>query len=117
MTMTMTPVPPVPPVSTQPATPASTRLFGGTGGDWRHRLLRYHLPLALSSAVAIFLWTSLSPFRQPASTAAAQHGAPPAATQAAPAAPPAQAAGHLPPRAAGHLPPQAASGASSPPEQ
>jgi len=131
---------------TQPATRSSTQPLGGTRADWRYRLLRYHLPLALASAAAIFLWMSLPLFRQPAGTAAAQHGAPQASGQAAQAsaqhraeqaagqqmqmtpqvappaqaAPAAQAAGHpMPAQAAGHLPPQAAQavGASAPTEQ
>lgn len=61
----------------QPATRSSNqplgRPLGGTSGDWLHRLLHFHVPLALASAVVIFLWMSLPLFQ------AAGHQSPPQA--------------------------------------
>jgi methionine sulfoxide reductase heme-binding subunit len=56
-------------VSMQPATRSSNQPLGGASGGWHRRLLRFHLPLALASAVVIFLWMTL-PLFQPAG----QHG-------------------------------------------
>ena len=50
--------------------------LGGTSGNWRYRILRFHTPLALASAVIIFLWMSL-PFFQ-----ASGHQGSPQSTQA-----------------------------------
>lgn len=36
--------------------------LGGTRGDWRHRLLRSHLPLAVASGLALFVFMSLPRF-------------------------------------------------------
>ncbi len=51
----------------QPATQSSNQplgpQLGGSRGNWRHRLLHFHLPLALASALAVFLWMSLPPFQ------------------------------------------------------
>jgi sulfoxide reductase heme-binding subunit YedZ len=57
----------------QPATPSSNQPLGGSSGDWRHRFLHFHVPLALASAVVLFLWMSLPLFQ------AAGHQGPPAA--------------------------------------
>jgi hypothetical protein len=38
-------------MNTQAVTRSSHQPLGGASGDWRHRLLRYHLPLALASGV------------------------------------------------------------------
>lgn len=86
-------------------------------GAWRQRLLRNHGPLALASAVVIFLWMSLPLFQ-----AAGHQGPPQAARQtsghqgAAPAG--GHTGGHQPPPAgtpaAGHQPPPAASTTPAP---
>jgi sulfoxide reductase heme-binding subunit YedZ len=34
----------------------------GAGGDWRHRLLLHHLPLAFASAAAVVVFMGLAPF-------------------------------------------------------
>lgn len=51
----------------QSASPSSNQPLGqplgGTSGDWRHRILRFHIPLALASAVIIFLWMSFPLFQ------------------------------------------------------
>lgn len=47
----------------QLATQSSTQPLGGSSGAWRHRLLRFHAPFALASALVIFLWMSLPLFR------------------------------------------------------
>jgi methionine sulfoxide reductase heme-binding subunit len=49
--------------------------LGGTNGDWSHRILHFHIPLALMSTVVIFIWMTLPLFQ------AAGHQAPPEATQ------------------------------------
>jgi hypothetical protein len=54
-------------MSTQPVAQSSSH---ARSGDWRRRLVRYHLPLVLASAVATFLWMSLPVFRQSPTTAA-----------------------------------------------
>jgi len=46
----------------QPATRFSNQPLGGVSGDWRHRLLHFHIPLALASVGVIFLWMSLPLF-------------------------------------------------------
>ncbi|KPV51244.1 hypothetical protein SE17_22335 [Kouleothrix aurantiaca] len=46
----------------QPATRSANQPLGGSSGDWRHRLLRFHVPLALASAVIIVLFMTLPPF-------------------------------------------------------
>lgn len=52
--------------SIQPATRSTNQPpgqpLGGSSGDWRYRLLRFHLPLALASAVAFVLFMGLPPF-------------------------------------------------------
>ncbi len=51
----------------EPATRSSIQPLGpplgGTRGDWRHRILRFHVPLALASAAVIFLWMSFPLFQ------------------------------------------------------
>lgn len=91
--------------SAQPAPRSSNHSLGqplgGTSGGWRGRLLRFHLPLALASAVVLFLWMSLPLFQptgrqMPMSSQAGQTASHPMPPQAA------QAAGHpMPPQAAG----------------
>lgn len=122
--------------SMQPATRSWNQPLGGSSGDWHRRLLRFHLPLALASAVVIFLWMSLPLFRTaghqgpPQAAQAAGHQGPPAAGMASPMD---QGGGHQGPsqaagqhgraqaaQAADHpMPPQAAqaAGASAPMEQ
>lgn len=96
-------------VRTQPATRSSNQPLGGTSGDWRHRVFRYHLPLALVSAVATFLWMNLPLFQ-----ASGHQGTPRAAVEAAQGAGhqnSAQEAGHQrPPRAGGHAGPSQEAG-------
>lgn len=89
------------------ATRSSNQPLGGTSGDSRHRLLRFHVPIALASALAVFLWMSL-PLFQPAD----QHGATQAADhqglpQASGQENPAQAAGHQRPSHVGGATPSA----------
>ena len=55
----------------QPATRSSRQPLGGGSGDWRRRFLRFHVPLALASALVIVLWMSLPLFQ------AAGHQGPP----------------------------------------
>ncbi len=67
---------------------SSNQPIGGTSGDLRHRLLRFHVPLALASALFVFLWMSL-PLSRPADQlavpqAADHQGAPQAADQQSP---------------------------------
>src|SRR5918993_5885955 len=45
----------------QSANPRSSdEPLGGTRGDWRHRLLHFHIPIAMTSVLVIFLWMSFS---------------------------------------------------------
>lgn len=44
----------------QPATQSSNQ--PRSSGDWRHRFLRYHVPLAFASAVVLVLFMTLPPF-------------------------------------------------------
>jgi methionine sulfoxide reductase heme-binding subunit len=64
----------------QPATRSSNQPLGqplgGTNGDLRHRFHRFHVPIALASAMILFLWMSLPLFQ------AAGHQGPPQAAQA-----------------------------------
>ena len=85
--------------------------LGGTHGNLRYRLLHFHLPLAIGSAVILFLWMTLPLFQ------AAGHRGPPQGSQAtghqSPAAP-------APPRAthqgSTHHGPAQAHGATPPEE-
>jgi sulfoxide reductase heme-binding subunit YedZ len=71
----------------QPATEYSLgQPLGGTNGDLRYRFLHFHIPLAIASAVVLFLWMSLPSFQ------ASGHQGPPQA---------AQATGHQGPHASG----------------
>jgi methionine sulfoxide reductase heme-binding subunit len=63
-------------MSMPPATRTTNQPLGGARGDWRHRLLRFHLPLALVTVGVITLWMSFSRFQ-----ATGHQGPPPAATQ------------------------------------
>lgn len=100
----------------EPATRSSSQPLGpplgGTRGDWRHRLLRFHVPLALASTMVIFLWMSLPLFQ-----AAGHQGPPQAASQTSDHQPP-QAAGHQPRQTdgqtVGHQGPSQADGANGP---
>ena len=79
----------------QPAARASNqplgRPLGGTSGDWPHRILHFHLPLAFGSTAVIFLWMSLSLFQ------AAGHQGPPLANGQVPShQSPSQADGQTP---------------------
>jgi sulfoxide reductase heme-binding subunit YedZ len=49
-------------MSLQTATRSLNQPLGGSSGDWRRRLLRHHLPLALASAVVLVLFMRLSTF-------------------------------------------------------
>jgi len=46
----------------QPATRSSKQPLGGRSGDWRHRLLHFHVPLALASALVLVLFMTLPLF-------------------------------------------------------
>src|SRR6266511_3092878 len=46
----------------QPATRSSNQPLGSSSGDWRHRFLRSHVPLALASALILVLFMTLPPF-------------------------------------------------------
>src|SRR5262249_20390267 len=46
----------------QSATQSSNQPLGGSSGDWRYRLLRYHAPIAVASAVMFVLFMTLPPF-------------------------------------------------------
>ncbi len=46
----------------QPATQSSRQPLGGSSGDWPHRLLRFHVPLALASALVLLVFMSLPLF-------------------------------------------------------
>ncbi len=46
----------------QPATRSSNQPLSGSSGDWRHRFLRFHVPLALASAGALLLFMTLPLF-------------------------------------------------------
>lgn len=43
--------------------PSLRQPLGGSSGDWPHRLLRFHIPLALASAAVVFLWMSFPLFQ------------------------------------------------------
>src|SRR5262245_2351579 len=49
-------------LSMQPATQSSNQPLGnplgGVHGDTRYRLIHFHIPLALTSAMVVFLWMS-----------------------------------------------------------
>lgn len=46
----------------QPAIRSLNQTLGGSSGDWRHRLPRHHVPLALATAVILVLFMTLPPF-------------------------------------------------------
>jgi sulfoxide reductase heme-binding subunit YedZ len=48
--------------STKPAARSLNEPLGGRSGDWRHRLLRFHLPLALASALILIAFMTLPLF-------------------------------------------------------
>jgi methionine sulfoxide reductase heme-binding subunit len=86
----------------QPATRSSKQPLGGSSGHWRHRILRFHVPLAFVSAVVIFLWMSLPLFQ------AAGHQGPPQAAGHQDSSAGGQTGGHESPQAADRQPPQTA---------
>lgn len=49
-------------MSMQPPTRSSKPPLGGISGDWRRRLLRVHLPIALASALLLVLFLTLPSF-------------------------------------------------------
>jgi hypothetical protein len=49
-------------VIVQPASQSSNQPLGGTSGDWRHRLLRFHVPLALASTLVLVAFMTLPGF-------------------------------------------------------
>lgn len=64
-------------MSTQLATRSSQHPLGGTSGGWRHRLLRFHVPLALASALVLVLFMTLPAFdvsRERGEHGSARHG-------------------------------------------
>ncbi|MEX2542252.1 MAG: ferric reductase-like transmembrane domain-containing protein [Trueperaceae bacterium] len=46
----------------EPATRSSNQTLGGTRADWRYRITRFHVPLAIASAVVLVLSMTLPPF-------------------------------------------------------
>ncbi len=46
----------------RPSTRSSKQPLGGSSGDWRHRLLRFHVPLAFTSVLVLLLFMSLPLF-------------------------------------------------------
>src|SRR5262245_47244114 len=48
--------------TTQPSARSSGPPLGGTHGEWRYRLLHFHLPLAVVSGAAMFLFMALPSF-------------------------------------------------------
>jgi methionine sulfoxide reductase heme-binding subunit len=46
----------------QPATRASRQPLGGSSRGWRHRVVRFHVPLALGSALVLVALMTLPPF-------------------------------------------------------
>lgn len=46
----------------QPAIRLSRPPLGGISGDWRHRLLRFHVPIAFASALVLALFLTLPRF-------------------------------------------------------
>src|SRR5262245_23959578 len=46
----------------QPATRSPNQSLGGTSGDWRHRVLRFHVPLAVVNALVLLLFMTLPLF-------------------------------------------------------
>lgn len=46
----------------QAATPSSKHPLGGISRDWRRRLLRFHIPIALVSTLALVLFMTLPRF-------------------------------------------------------
>src|SRR5581483_34597 len=46
----------------QPVIPSLNQPLGGNRVNWRYRILRFHFPLALASAVALFLFMSFPAF-------------------------------------------------------
>jgi sulfoxide reductase heme-binding subunit YedZ len=77
--------------------------LGGTSGDLRHRVLRFHVPIAIASAVVLFLWMNLPLFQ------AGGHQGPPQAAQATSHQGPSQPGGHqgTPPTNGHQVQPQA----------
>jgi hypothetical protein len=64
-------------MSMQPATRTSKHPLGGISGDWRRRLLRFHLPLALASVLVLLLFETLPRFDASAYTALDMHSSEP----------------------------------------
>jgi hypothetical protein len=46
-------------MNAQPASRLSRPPLGGIGGDWRRRLLRFHVPIALASVLVLALFLTL----------------------------------------------------------
>ncbi len=49
-------------MSTRPTTRCSNQPLGGSRGDWRHCILRFHVPLALAIAVVLLLFMTFPLF-------------------------------------------------------
>ncbi len=63
--------------SMQSATRSSNQQVGGSSGDWRHRLLRFHVPLVLASALVLVLFFTLPRFDASAYPALDMHSSAP----------------------------------------
>jgi sulfoxide reductase heme-binding subunit YedZ len=61
--------------SSQLATRTPKEPLGGRSSNWRHRLLRFHLPLALATAVVLVVFMSLPLFDTPAHSVDLSSGA------------------------------------------
>jgi sulfoxide reductase heme-binding subunit YedZ len=72
-------------VRTTPANRPTTEPLGGTSGDLRHRLLRFHLPIAVVSAVVISVWINVPLFRPTGQQMPMNHEMPMPAQAAQPA--------------------------------
>ncbi len=61
----------------QPATRSSKPPLGGISRDWRHRLLRFHVPLALASVLVFVVFITLPSFDRSAYPALDMHSSGP----------------------------------------
>ncbi len=61
----------------QPATRSSKQPLGGISRAWRHRVLRFHVPLALASALVFVLFITLPSFDRSAYPALDMHSSGP----------------------------------------
>ncbi|MDQ3780882.1 MAG: hypothetical protein M3354_10105 [Chloroflexota bacterium] len=64
-------------MSIQPANRSSKHPLGGISRDWRGRFLRFHVPLALASALVLVLFITLPRFDASAYPALDRHSSGP----------------------------------------